>query len=61
MFYAGQKDVKDVFYALKDGAAELSESNDTLKYQACFFFIIIFCAKDFPFVFLGVIKRHGDR
>lgn len=28
-----QKDVKDVFYALKDGAAELSESNDTLKYQ----------------------------
>ncbi|XVF88378.1 hypothetical protein PTKIN_Ptkin19aG0046000 [Pterospermum kingtungense] len=28
-----QKDVKDVFSALKDGAAELSESNDTLKHQ----------------------------
>ncbi|OMO81108.1 hypothetical protein CCACVL1_12606 [Corchorus capsularis] len=27
------KDVKDVFSALKDSAAELSESNDTLKHQ----------------------------
>ncbi|TXG61268.1 hypothetical protein EZV62_012631 [Acer yangbiense] len=29
------KDVKDAFSALKDSAAELNESNDTLKHQAC--------------------------
>ncbi|XVE54418.1 hypothetical protein DITRI_Ditri03aG0079600 [Diplodiscus trichospermus] len=31
------KDVKDAFSVLKDSAAELSESNDTLKHQACLF------------------------
>nr|KJB07739.1 hypothetical protein B456_001G042000 [Gossypium raimondii] len=33
----GPKDVKDVFSVLKDSAAELSESSDTLKHQACHF------------------------
>ncbi|XP_044463911.1 nuclear pore complex protein NUP205 isoform X2 [Mangifera indica] len=31
-----QKDVKDAFSALKDSAAELNESNDTLKHQITF-------------------------
>ncbi|KHG08775.1 hypothetical protein F383_13507 [Gossypium arboreum] len=33
----GPKDVKDVFSVLKDSAAELSESSDTIKHQACHF------------------------
>lgn len=47
MFYAGPKDVKDVFSALKDSAAELSESNDTLKHQAC-----LFCCNSVQKIFL---------
>lgn len=48
---AGPKDVKDIFSALKDSAAEVSESNEIVKHQVFFSFyflnrakiIILFC------------------
>ncbi|XP_012457900.1 nuclear pore complex protein NUP205 [Gossypium raimondii] len=45
----GPKDVKDVFSVLKDSAAELSESSDTLKHQithSLLFFLVIAFVSD---------------
>ncbi|KAH1131571.1 hypothetical protein J1N35_002949 [Gossypium stocksii] len=45
----GPKDVKDVFSILKDSAAELSESSDTLKHQithSLLFFLVIAFVSD---------------
>lgn len=33
VMFAGPKDIKDIFSTLKDCAAELSQSNTTLKHQ----------------------------
>lgn len=33
LFFAGPKDVKDIYYVLKDNAAQLTEGNDTISYQ----------------------------
>ena len=35
MLIAGSKDIKDMFFVLKDSAAELSDTNNTMKRQAC--------------------------
>lgn len=43
---ADQKDVKDAFSALKDSAAELNESNDTLKHQVCLCFVSVVVSAD---------------
>ncbi|KAK8287192.1 hypothetical protein V6Z11_D07G041700 [Gossypium hirsutum] len=45
----GPKDIKDVFSVLKDSAAELSESSDTLKHQithSLLFFLVIAFVSD---------------
>jgi len=33
LFIAGSKDVKDIYYILKDNAAQLTEGNDTISSQ----------------------------
>ncbi|KAE8668521.1 NUP205 protein [Hibiscus syriacus] len=53
------KDVKDVFSALKDSAAELSESSDTLKRQACHFFYNFMC-KRFSFYALSALSDKSS-
>lgn len=42
---AGPKDVKDIFSALKDSAAEVSESNEIVKHQVFFSFYFLNRAK----------------
>lgn len=33
LFFAGPKDVKDIYNVLKDNAVQLTQGNDTIKYQ----------------------------
>lgn len=33
LFFAGPKDVKDIYDVLKDNAAQLTQGNDTINYQ----------------------------
>lgn len=38
--FVGPKDVKDIFSIVKDSAGEVSQTNATLKHQACPYFLI---------------------
>lgn len=56
MLFSGPKDVKDLFYVLKDSVSGVSESNTTIKHQVhsypigslyFFCFVLDFCSYDF--------------
>ena len=55
LLFAGPKDVKDIFSALKDSAAEHNGSNDTLKHQV----LLKLADHLFSFLFwLWACKQH---